>query len=104
MSEMARSHLTGIASILTGGTELTFQKDQASGVYWPTYRSTSCGNPNLSKEEAARVQEKAERATLGTLARALNETQEEVSQEKREYQALEARMKAQGHSLPSIPA
>jgi len=61
MSESAWRDMHVVASILTGGTSLEFRKDETSGIYWPSYSSTTFTNPNADpaiKSEGAREERK----------------------------------------------
>lgn len=51
MSEMARAHVRTVAGILAGTTLLEYRTDPANGRYWPSYRSTTCPNPNAGPDE-----------------------------------------------------
>lgn len=51
MSESARGSLGHIASIRLGGAILSFQKDEHSGAYYPTFSGTKCYSPDRDPEE-----------------------------------------------------
>ncbi len=54
MSENASMQIGSVASILAGGTVLSYQKDPESGRYWGSYMSTTCPNPNADPPELTR--------------------------------------------------
>jgi len=45
ISEMGLVQLRSIAAICAGSTILEYRVDEASGQYWPSYRSTTCPRP-----------------------------------------------------------
>jgi len=74
MTESAESDLSMVAAIRTGGTLLTFSKDDVSGLYLSSYMSTACpapgADPERIKEWQAELQGRVERdvVTLRHLA------------------------------------
>lgn len=56
MTALAEITLDTVASYQLGHSVVTFQKDQASGRYWPGLRSMSCPNPEANAEELAQWQ------------------------------------------------
>ena len=74
MTEDARGSLYSVASIKTGGTVLMFPKDEVTGSYGMSFRSTRCPAPGVDpeewqavmKEEQAKIE--AEMAVLKPIA------------------------------------
>jgi hypothetical protein len=57
MTEMARASLRAVAGVYLGHLLLEYRLDEASGRYWPSYRSTVCANPAADPNEGAARQE-----------------------------------------------
>lgn len=74
MSEMATSHITGIAGIRLGQSTLTFAQYDQAGRYWPSYQSNTCPVPGTHPDTLAvrqrelTVAREAEMAILQPLA------------------------------------
>ena len=60
MSERARGSLRSLAGVLTENTIMTFPQDEATGIYYKSYRNTSCMNPNMDPDELKRMKEEYE--------------------------------------------
>lgn len=58
MAEWAEADLRTLASILSGGSLLTFVKQDGSERLWNSYRSTSCPDPNADPEARAAWRER----------------------------------------------
>lgn len=69
MTEVARMHLRTIASIMSGGLLLSFEKDAKSGAYFTRYTSASCPSPETSEAELQRLQKEREARVLPLLTK-----------------------------------
>ena len=57
MSATAEMQVQSTAMILLGYSTLTYNHDEASGQYWPTFTSQTCASPDADPEVVAREQE-----------------------------------------------